>query len=523
MNFTGTNLPSLLLMAAGVACLVGGMRAIQLGRRTTYFRHRRDRVVAGWWLVGAAIALFFVGSIVYQPGRPLAVPAQATSAPTVTPFPSSPTRTPTQAAPASTSTRAANPTESATAAPVIPLSIEALALSSVTPGASASITEIFFSPELDGQLAQNPSTAWVNPIRRMYAVFVYRDMTPGAQWTALWLRDGALVHFESRIWNAGERGRAFSVWEPEHSYDMLAGEYEVQFFAGSGWLASGRFTLTGKPAGPTVTLTPRPSRTPTPTPTGTWTPSVTPSATPIPSATPTRTPTLTFTPRPTQTFTSTATLTRTPRPTSTFTRTPVPPTSTFTFTPSRTPTLTFTATITYTPSLTFTPTITRTPIYTALPSATPKYRQLTIYFVDSKRLEAGLIPPEAGVTRYILSTDDPIRAVLDAYFRGPGSVEKRNGLVNILNGFTGFNKLVIEDGILHVYLTGACEFSPLGYSIAQGLIVNLRQFPDVIALKIYDENGQTREPAGRVNSAPACLGFSSLLYPTRTPTITPKP
>lgn len=151
------------------------------------------------------------------------------------------------------------------------------------------------------------------------------------------------------------------------------------------------------------------------------------------------------------------------------------------------------------------------------------YQRVRVYFIDRARLDAGLIPPEAAVTRYAASTADPIRALLDAYFQGPGLVERRNGLVNILNGFTGYHKLVIDNGVIHVYLSGSCENSSLGYSIAQALIMNLRQLAEVRAVKIYDENGQTRAPDGLRDSAPACLGISSLLHPTRTPTLTPGP
>lgn len=511
MSFTGTNLPSLLLLMVGIICLLAGIRAIQLGTRTTYFRHRRDRVVAGWWLVGSAVILIFIGVFAYQPGKPLTPPAKETAAPSATTVPPTVTITPSPRAPVFTSTNEASIGPTGTSAPVIPLSIEALARSSVTPRASASVTEIFFSPEMDGQLAQNPSTTWRNPIRRMYAAFVYRDVTPGVQWTVLWMRDGEMIFFESYPWSRTDRGRAFSLWEPEFSYEMLPGEYEVHFFVGSTWLTSGRFSLSGQPAGPTVTLTPRPSRTPTPTPTQTWTPSITPSATPLPSSTPTRTATFTFTPRPTQTFTSTPTVT------------PLPPTSTSTSTPRPTSTATFTPTITHTPTITFTPTKTRTPIYTALPTNTPPYQHVTVYFIDQARLDAGLIPVEVGVKRYAESAADPIRVVLDAYFKGPGLVEKQNGLTNILNGFTGYREFSIEDGIAHVHLTGACEFSPLSYSIAQALMINIRQFPEVRGVRIYDEKDETRMLPGQLNAVPSCLGFSSLLYATNTPTVTPNP
>ena len=512
MSFSGTNLPSVLLVVVGIICLLSGLRAIQLGSRTTYFRHRRDRVMAGWWLIGSAVLLILVGVNVYQPGIPLTPATAPTHTQFETPIPPSPTQTPSPQAPAPTFTREASVAETATSVPVIPLSIEVLALSSVTPRASASITEIFFSPELDGQLAQNPSITWRNPIRRMYAAFVYRDMLPGVQWTVLWLRDGAMIHFESHPWNGVERGRGFSMWEPEFSYDMLPGEYEVQFFVGSTWVASGRFTLTGKPAGPTVTLTPRPSRIPSQTPVPTHTRPFTPTLTPSPSFTPTLSASQVMQTSVVMANTIVAqTLTAQPSPTFTLTKTPLPPTNTFTFTPRPTSTATFTATATH------------TPIYTALPTNTPLYLRVTVYFIDQARFDAGLIPPEVPVTRYAISTADPVRIVLDSYFRGPGDVERQNGLTNILNGFTGYNKLVIDNGVIHIYLTGSCEYSPLGYSIAQALMINLKQFPDVRGVKIYDQDGQTRDLPGTLDSAPACLGFSSLLYATRTPTFTPNP
>lgn len=111
--------------------------------------------------------------------------------------------------------------------------------------------------------------------------------------------------------------------------------------------------------------------------------------------------------------------------------------------------------------------------------------------------------------------------MLDEYFKGPGETEKRNGLVNYLNGFTGYSQVFGENGILRVYLKGACEYSNQSYSLAQALIANLKQFPDVRYVKIFDQNSQTRNPTGLSDSAPACLGVSSLLNPTVTPTSTP--
>jgi type VI secretion system secreted protein VgrG len=508
-----------ILLASGVVCLLMGLRAIQLGLRTAYFRHRRDRIVAGWWLVGSAALLIVVGLLVFRVGDPLFSLPRPLFTSTPQAAPSADTSTATSRAlstPFPTQTRPAPSTP--TSAPILPLSIEALITSQVTPGPDAAIAEIRFSPVMDGQLAQNPSARWRNPIRQMYAAFKYSGMTPGAQFTALWFRDGQIVYIDTRPWGGGPSGRSFSLWQPEQPYDLLPGAYEVQFFVGHQYLTSAAFTLTGKPVQPTPTLTPRPSRTPSFTPTSSRIPSITP--TPTPTSTPRPTSTATpvppsKTPSPTSTFTFTPTLTFTPS------RTPTP---TFTFTPTRTPTSTFTFTSTFTPTRTFTPTVTFTPsrtptlIYTALPTDTPLYQKVTVYFVDSQRLAAGLIPPEVGVARYTASANDPLPFLLQEYFKGPRDAETRSGLIAIYNGFTGYSRLSIEDGVLRIYLKGACEFSPQGYSIAQALIANLKQFPQAQFVKIYDENGQTRSPSGRSDSAPACLGFSSLLDPTRTPT-----
>jgi type VI secretion system secreted protein VgrG len=510
-----TNLVSMLLFVAALAFLATGVRALRLGRRTIYFQHRRQRVLAGWWLSGSALLLFALAALTFRPGNPLLAlpvlhPAKNTptfaSPPTVTISPTARIRvTPTVSA-----------TSATTALPVIPLSIEAQALSSVTPGPNAVITEIKFSTEMDGVLAFNPSVAWRNPISRMYAVFVYREMTPGAQWTVLWFRNGSLVYFETHPWKGDVNGRGFSFWEPL-PFEFLPGHYEVQMFVGSQWKATAGFDLTGDPHQRTPTLTPRPTRIPSQTPTLSRTPSEMPSPTRTPSITPTFTLTPSITPRPSRTLTPTFT----PRSTNTPSFTP-PPTATFTFTPTitLTPTRppTFTPTTTRTPTRTFTPSVTPLPSRTPLPTHTPLWSKITIYFADSERLANGLTPFEVGVVRYAPSSGDLISAALTEYFKGPGDVEKHDGLVVVLNGFTGFSRVQNDSGLLRVYLTGACQPASGPYSIAQALVATLKQFPEVKYVKIYDANGQTHNPIGASDSAPACLGDASLLLSTSTPT-----
>ncbi|HSL43329.1 MAG TPA: peptidoglycan DD-metalloendopeptidase family protein [Anaerolineales bacterium] len=269
---------------------------------------------------------------------------------------------------------------------------------------------------------------------------------------------------------------------------------------------------------PTITLTP--SRTPTPTvsrtPTNTFTPTLTRTLTPS------RTPTATFTPSRTRTPTRTVTATHTrfPTRTPTITRTPTVtrmPTLTRTATPSRTPTRTRTPTFTVTASRTRTatatrtptrtPTITRTPTATRtiIPTATPQYRLIEVYFVNRFRYENNLPPFVVTGDRWARSNVLPETA-LNEYFKGPGSTERFSfGWIALYNGLTGYSRFEIRDGVAHVYLTGTCMPDERDFNIADLITLNLKQFPEIRFVKIYDENGTTRDPDGLSDSIPACL------------------
>jgi hypothetical protein len=255
---------------------------------------------------------------------------------------------------------------------------------------------------------------------------------------------------------------------------------------------------------PTTTFTPSRTRTATLTRTATRTPTVTrtPTATATPSST--RTPTLTFTPSRTHTPTATATpsRTRTPTRTPTITRTPTATrTQTPTVTPSRTRTPTATRTPTRTPTVTRTPTATRTRI----PTATPAFRLIDVYFVNKFRYENNLPPFVVIGDRWARSNMLP-QSALDEYFKGPGSTEQfQFGWIALYNGFTGYSRLEIRDGVAHVFLTGTCTPDDRDFNIADLIMLNLKQFPEIRFVKIYDENGTTQNPDGSSDSIPACL------------------
>jgi murein DD-endopeptidase MepM/ murein hydrolase activator NlpD len=150
---------------------------------------------------------------------------------------------------------------------------------------------------------------------------------------------------------------------------------------------------------------------------------------------------------------------------------------------------------------------TATPIMTgtALPTLTPEYVMVNVYFVDSYRLDRNLEPFEQPGVRWAKSNRQA-RTVLDEYFRGPGASERSQyGWIGIYNGFTNYTKFEISEGIARVYLKGVCSSDGASYTIADILNVNLKQFDEIQFVKLYDQNGETREPEGTSDSIPACL------------------
>jgi hypothetical protein len=136
---------------------------------------------------------------------------------------------------------------------------------------------------------------------------------------------------------------------------------------------------------------------------------------------------------------------------------------------------------------------------------TSEHVSILVYFTDTNLYATGTPPFEVAVTRTMPASLNLAEAVLQAFFAGPTSEEHEQGLEAITSGFTGVASLVIEDGIARVYLTGKCASMGATYTVAQPIMRNLFQFPDVSYVKIYDENGETEVPEEDSNSIPFCL------------------
>jgi hypothetical protein len=294
-----------LSISGGVISFFMGLRSIRSGAKVPFFRKRRDRMVAGWRMVTTSIVLGAVAFGLFRYAEPVVYhfyppTATITQTPTVT-------ETPTiSITPSITMTATVTNTPSVTDTPALPEELATVITSVVTPNISDAIfSHLSFAQKINDQNQPvDPAVEFANPVGHLYAAFSFDKITAGAQWSALWLRDGTLVYYESYPWNGGSGGYGYTDWNPS-SADWLPGNYEVQIFLGAQWMQSGRFKITGQPPSPTTTLSPTPSSSPTRTllPTGT----ITPTRTQRPTETETSTRTL----RPTQTITPTPTLTKT--------------------------------------------------------------------------------------------------------------------------------------------------------------------------------------------------------------------
>ena len=102
------------------------------------------------------------------------------------------------------------------------------------------------------------------------------------------------------------------------------------------------------------------------------------------------------------------------------------------------------------------------------------YVEITLYFTDNKRLIAGQLPYEVAVKRFVPTSKNILNAVLDEFFKGPGDVERNQGLAMINNGFTGYKKVESANGGVYVYLAGSCQSNGTLYNITRPLLATLK-------------------------------------------------
>jgi len=110
----------------------------------------------------------------------------------------------------------------------------------------------------------------------------------------------------------------------------------------------------------------------------------------------------------------------------------------------------------------------------------------------------------AAVTRRV-PTPAVGRGALTAMFAGPTDFDTPAGLVFVNSDASGFTGLSISNGFAGVRLTGGCASGGSTFTIANEITPTRKQLPTVDFVKIFDRQGHTKRPTGRVDSIPTCL------------------
>ncbi len=160
---------------------------------------------------------------------------------------------------------------------------------------------------------------------------------------------------------------------------------------------------------------------------------------------------------------------------------------------------------------------TRTPTATSA----PQWTTARVYFANKYRYDRNILPIEVYGVRWVKSSSY-IADLLYQFFKGPGATEYYTyGWRAIYDGFTGYSKVEVIGDTAHVYLTGTCAPSGKEFTIADQISLTLKQDPNIQAVKIYDQFGQTKNPGGPGDSEPACLDPALIPTPTATVPVPP--
>jgi hypothetical protein len=270
----GTIAIVLLLILFAIGMGWAAFRSLRSPRQLPFYRLRRQRNASAVRLFGLAAGLLLVAAGIWVYGEPLAFEyfppsPTVTLTPSITLVPSITLTASITLTPSVTLTPARSATPTYTATPFLPLPIIAVFQSSVTPNANAAFSPIRFAQQLNYP-PSNTSTVFQNPVGHLYGIFSYDKMTVGAQWTAIWYRDGMQVNLDTHPWNCsacGSGGWGETDWNPP-PYGWVAGNYEVQIYVGEEYKTNGRFIVRGNPPpspGPSPTATPVFSATPSAT------------------------------------------------------------------------------------------------------------------------------------------------------------------------------------------------------------------------------------------------------------------
>ncbi len=249
-----------LIAVAILAALVAAFRSIKAARALQFYRKRQDLIERGWRMVALTLILGAGALFLVRYGEPVAYRY----------FPPSPTitRTPTiTTTPTITQTLRDTYTPTVTLTlqytytPYLPDVVQTAIKTPVGVDINAIFSPIEFSTQTKDGVIINTTDIFDPPVSQLYAGYTYDRMSPGVQWTAVWLYEGQVVCYETEAWKWSTGGAGYSDACNKtltSSAQWLPGEYEVQIFVGQTFKTSGQFTITGSKPTSTPSLTPTP-------------------------------------------------------------------------------------------------------------------------------------------------------------------------------------------------------------------------------------------------------------------------
>lgn len=231
------------LILLGGLLIIHGIRLIRYGTTIEYYQKRKKFILHGLRMFATAIIVAITAVLCSRFGEPLVylvyVPSPTSSiTPSITPSPTI-TMTPTI-----TLTPTVTQTPSITPIPEIPDYVLEEFEGSTEPPDDAVFSPMAFSNEIDEFFqAVSPSEQFAGDDESLYGSFTYNNMTPGLQWTVLWLDpDAIVICYESFVWGNFTGGYGYTECS-RPGPQWKQGEYQVQMFLGTDWWLTGRFTV----------------------------------------------------------------------------------------------------------------------------------------------------------------------------------------------------------------------------------------------------------------------------------------
>jgi hypothetical protein len=274
-----------ILVGVALLTVLAGVLLLRRAPRQAFFLLRQQTAATGWRLLVVAFALLllagtvrlFGGPVVFQvitPTPSITLTPSITFTPTIT---LTPTRT---LRPSITYTASKTFTPTPSPTPFIPFNIEQQFTSYVVPDPALEVGPITFSKSVtDEKQPILPGIVFRNPVQKIFAVYSFKNVNLGVEWTVIWYRNGELYTWESGPWDGPAAGIGVASWNTTPGFFPF-GTYEVQIFAGGVWKQSGTFNIVGAPPKPTATVSPSITRLPSQTATPSRTPFLSPTPTP---------------------------------------------------------------------------------------------------------------------------------------------------------------------------------------------------------------------------------------------------